>query len=288
MAMNNLSLPNFIIIGSEKAGTTTISNAIGMQKSVFIPKIKEIHYFSNNWHKGLNWYKSFFNNKSKIKGEASPSYSDYPLIKNVPERIFKIVPNVKLLYVLRNPIKRIISQYRHALYYNWIPQNLNFSEAIDYSPQLIDTGRYYFQIDQYLRVFDINQIKIICIEEINEIGFFESIYEFLNINNPIIGKIKNKNKTKDKFVFPRHLEFARKSDMIRKIAGSYHNEGLLINRYYNVLKLFNRKKIPYPDIPHDVEGRLLDVYYEDIKALSNITDINFEKAWQLSNKNNQY
>jgi hypothetical protein len=279
--VSDLSIPNFIIIGSEKAGTTTISNAIALQKSVFIPKIKEIHFFSNNWDKGLNWYKNYFDNNVKIKGEASPSYTDYPLIKDVPERIYKTLPNVKLLYVLRNPIKRIISQYRHALYYNWISKNLDFEEAIIYRPQLIDTGKYYFQIKQYLRFFDKNQIKIICIEEINEPGFFESVYEFLNINDPIIRKIKNENKTGDKFIFPKYLEFARKSDIIRKIAGSYHNEGILINRYYNVLKLFNKDKIPYPIISTEMRQKLLDIYYTDIADLSKLTNINFERIWKL-------
>ena len=280
---NNFSLPNFIIIGSEKAGTTTISNTIGLQKSVHIPKIKEIHFFSNNWDKGLDWYKKYFNNNDKIQGEASPSYTDYPLIKHVPERIFKTLPKIKLIYVIRNPLKRIISQYRHALYYNWIPRNLNFKDAIKYRPQLIDTGRYYFQIEQYFKYFNKSQIKIICIEELNNQEYFKSIYKFLEIKSPDAFKIKNQNKTGDKFVFPKYLEFARKSDIIRKIAGSYHNDGLFINRYFNVLKLFNREKIPYPNISYDVEKKMLDIYRLDIENLSKIISINLNKLWQIEN-----
>jgi hypothetical protein len=281
--INNSSSPSFIIIGSEKAGTTTISNTIGLQKNVYIPKIKEIHFFSNNWDKGLGWYKKYFNNNDKIQGEASPSYTDYPLIKNVPERIFKTLPEVKLIYVIRNPIKRIISQYRHALYYNWIPQNLNFEDAIKYRPQLIDTGRYHFQIEQYFKYFNKSQIKIICIEELNKPEYFKSIFKFLNIENPNEQSIQNQNKTGDKFVFPKYLEFARKSDIIRKIAGSYHNDGLFINRYFNVLKLFNREKIPYPKISSEIEKKLLDIYLPDIEDLSKLMNINLNKLWQINN-----
>jgi len=280
------SLPNFLIIGSEKAGTTSIASTLNRQNSIFIPKIKEIHYFSHHWEKGLDWYKKYFpKNNNLILGEASPSYSDYPLINKVPKRIYETIPHVRLLYVVRNPIDRLISQYRHCLYRNWIPKHFTLEEAIENSPQLIDSGKYYFQIQQYLKYFSNKQIKVLCIEDmLKDPEYFGSVYEFIGLKNPNKGKFVVNNETDQKVIVPKYLEFARKNNILRTMLGTYHREGLLINRYYNVMKLFSRKKIPHPVISNKFKEKLINMYLPDIKMLSEYQKTDYIKKWRFDNK----
>tara|TARA_Y100000590_G_C15725643_1_gene1015183 strand:- start:181 stop:1044 length:864 start_codon:yes stop_codon:yes gene_type:complete len=282
--INNNRLPSFLIIGAEKAGTTSVSTILNSQKSIFIPKVKEVHYFSIYWDNNLEWYQDYFpENKKYILGEASPSYAVYPKVKNVPERIYKTIPNVRLIYVIRNPFDRLISHYRHALYNNWLPNNCDIDESIKRLPQLIDTGKYFFQLQQYLEFFDKKQIKVVCIEKLNNNpNNFMNIFNFIGLENPKPVKIKRKNVTNEKYFVPNYLDFLRKNKYIRSIAGGYHGGGLFINRFYNGMKLFSRKKVPSPKISLDQQKKLKDFLIPDIMNLSDYTNTDYIKFWNLN------
>tara|TARA_B100000886_G_scaffold181021_1_gene124144 strand:- start:5394 stop:5780 length:387 start_codon:yes stop_codon:yes gene_type:complete len=105
---------DFIIIGAQKSGTTSIYNnlidhpKISLQ-SELNPELSEIHFFDKNWKKGINWYKSKLNYDKEIVGEKTPSLlylsHTFPLIQQVN-------PHVKLIVILRNPIDRAFSNYK--------------------------------------------------------------------------------------------------------------------------------------------------------------------------------
>jgi len=101
---------DFLIIGAAKCGTTSLYNYL-IQHPQVLPAIqKEVHYFDFNYYRGLDWYKNQFPEKvaSKIIGEASPFYLYHPL---VPEKVFKLLPQTKLIILLRDPVERAISDY---------------------------------------------------------------------------------------------------------------------------------------------------------------------------------
>jgi hypothetical protein len=105
-------LPDFIIIGVQKAGTSSLFHYLSQHPELSLSIEKEVHFFDNNFRKGLSWYKSFFpfrSDKSKT-GEASPYYVFHPL---APYRIKSLLPEVKLIVLLRNPIERSLSHYQH-------------------------------------------------------------------------------------------------------------------------------------------------------------------------------
>mgnify|MGYP006439820863 CR=1 FL=1 len=120
---NNRVLPNFIIVGAQKAGTTSLFRYLTSHPQIKAPfKTKEIHFFDggleseDNYKKGLKWYKSHFPLKSKMYNkltyEASPLYLFHPC---APKRIKKDIPDVKIIILLRNPVERSISHYFHEL-----------------------------------------------------------------------------------------------------------------------------------------------------------------------------
>ncbi|MEA3469299.1 MAG: sulfotransferase, partial [Thermodesulfobacteriota bacterium] len=110
--------PNFFLIGAARSGTTSLHKYLEAHPEIFMSEVKEINYFSNNryWEKGINWYESHFKTATeKIRGEASTSYTNYPLIKDVPKRLFHYLPDAKFIYILRDPIDRFLSHYLHRI-----------------------------------------------------------------------------------------------------------------------------------------------------------------------------
>jgi hypothetical protein len=115
-------LPEFVIIGAAKGGTTSLFNYLASHPQVAAPLKKEVHYFDRNYAKGPNWYRMHFptktymqknaNGKRYITGEASPYYLSHPL---AAARLKDLIPNARLIVLLRNPVDRALSNYQHMV-----------------------------------------------------------------------------------------------------------------------------------------------------------------------------
>ena len=106
-------LPNFLVIGSQKAGTTSIYHVLKAHPQIFQPERKEINYFfhEEEYAKGENWYRQYFENIPegvKALGEATPGYIVHP---EAPARIHRLLPDAKLILTVRHPVNRAYSQY---------------------------------------------------------------------------------------------------------------------------------------------------------------------------------
>lgn len=111
---NRGAMPNFIIVGAQKAATTSLYDAL-MREPEFRPSyLKEIHYFDAFYHKGLAWYQAHFPDSDghSVSGEASPSYLLHPLAS---KRIHETIGRVLIIILLRNPVDRAISHYWHEV-----------------------------------------------------------------------------------------------------------------------------------------------------------------------------
>ena len=109
------SLPRYLIIGGMRCGTSSLSWYLTQHPDILKSFRKEVHFFDRNFHRGENWYRSFFPLSSRIgseriTGEASPNYLFHP---HTPRRIRQLLPDVKLIVLLRNPTERAISHYFH-------------------------------------------------------------------------------------------------------------------------------------------------------------------------------
>jgi lipopolysaccharide transport system ATP-binding protein len=200
--------PGFLIIGTQKGGTTTLYHMLKQHPQVTMLEIKEVHFFDKNYFKGNDWYLKHFPRESltkrKIAGEASPYYLFHPL---VPGRVATHFPGVKLIVLLRNPIDRAYSQFRHEQKLGNEPGQ-SFGEAIQRelsefekeekklingetnfsrfhsSFSYLHRGLYFQQISRWLNYFSKDQILFIKSED-----FFQhpkeelkKVYRFLGIN----------------------------------------------------------------------------------------------------------
>ena len=103
------SFPDFIIIGAQMCGTTSLYDYLAKHPNVLLSYVKEIHFFDHSYNKGLLWYRSFFPLRiikgKRMTGEASPYYIFH---SHSAKRIAKTLPSVKLIVMLRNPVDRSI------------------------------------------------------------------------------------------------------------------------------------------------------------------------------------
>ena len=107
----NRALPNFIIVGTQKGGTTSLFDQLSKHPQIANPYCKEIHYFNRSNNRSLAFYRAHFpyQKENLLYGEASPDYFDHPI---VPKRMAETLSNVKLIILLRNPITRAFSHYQ--------------------------------------------------------------------------------------------------------------------------------------------------------------------------------
>ena len=129
---------------------------------------KETHFFSGRtWDRGLEWYRSQFDERASIRGEASTSYTKYPSIPDVPARIRTFVPDVKFVYLVRDPVERIVSHVHHNLI-----SGIEESESVDaavrseFGGHYVDVSRYWLQLSQYLDVFEAEMVFVLTSEEL--------------------------------------------------------------------------------------------------------------------------
>jgi hypothetical protein len=180
-------LPNFLIIGAMKGGTTSLWHYLRSHPQVFMPQRKEPHFFSDAgvWSRGLEWYEGQFSEAPQTAvavGEASTSYSKYPERPGVPARIASVIPDIRLIYVIRQPIERMRSQYLHHVAMG--REQDPVEKALLSKPTYVNNSRYAMQIACYLEHFPRDQLLILTSEELrgDRVPALRRVYQFLEID----------------------------------------------------------------------------------------------------------
>ena len=189
-------LPDFLVIGGQKCGTTALYAYLRWHPRITGPAWKEVSYFDRHYGRGEAWYHGQFPSRPRLRvtggrsgrlplvGEASPSYVLHP---NAPERVHALVPDVRLVVLLRDPVDRALSHYNHEVALGREP--LSFEEALEREPERLqgelerlgDTsyfshawwdytylarGRYAEQLERWLAVFPREQLLVLASERL--------------------------------------------------------------------------------------------------------------------------
>lgn len=135
-------MPDFLVIGAQKCGTTSLYHYLVEHPLIVSPTRKQMHFFDNNFDKGVTWYRTHFpsslykyyfkqvHKQDFITGEATPYYIFHPL---APARVAKLLPHAKFVLLLRNPVDRAYSHYNHEVRKG--TEKLSFAEALDKEPE---------------------------------------------------------------------------------------------------------------------------------------------------------
>ncbi|QDV32825.1 sulfotransferase domain-containing protein [Tautonia plasticadhaerens] len=178
-------LPNFIIIGAAKCGTTYLASRLNEHPQAFAVTVpKEPHYFTMNFERGLDWYSSLFKDARAAKaiGESSPTYAEWDDDRPA-RRIADLVPDARIIYAVRNPLERIKSHWMESLM-NTGHEQKPFLEAVRSQPYLISSSRYWSQLQRYRRFFPDDRILVLFQEDMkaDSAGTLRRCCSFLGID----------------------------------------------------------------------------------------------------------
>jgi len=266
-------LPNFLVIGPGKSASTFIYECLREHPEVCLAKnIKETLFFDKNYQKGIEWYKKFFNHCVSYPaiGEVSQTYI---VSDKAPERIFKHIPNVKLICCLRNPIDRIY------LSYLWMVRNGmvtgTFEETLEKCPDMITNNFYYDQLRRYLNYFPKENILILLYDDLQKDPptFIKSIYNFLGVNSEFSPSVIGKEVLPDSK--PRNKYICKLAKTIALGLRKFELYSLL-NYVTTSQTIFRLLFKPYgkdlPSMSEETRKRLLNIFEEQIKMLSKLID----------------
>lgn len=161
-----MALPDFIIIGAMKCGTSTLATQLGLQDGIFITTPKEPNFFSDDpvHARGLAWYASLFEGAAPgdLKGEASTHYTKLLTHPQAAARMAAVLPRPRLVYLIRDPVARLVSHFMHE----WSMGTMHgaLDEALDRHPELVDYSLYARQLTPYVTHFGTARIRVISLE----------------------------------------------------------------------------------------------------------------------------
>ena len=177
MPNKNAKGPDFIGIGAQKSGTTTLYRILDLEERIYLSKPKEIHYFSLHYENGAEWYEKHFKNRgdNQIAGEITPYYLYH---RDSAKRIHNYNPEIKIIILLRNPIERTISHYYHAVKRGYEKlgitdalkaEKVRLREGSSYNHQkhsYLSRSLYMVQLERYEALFKKSNILIIKSEDL--------------------------------------------------------------------------------------------------------------------------
>jgi hypothetical protein len=201
-------LPSALIIGAQRSGTTSLFNYLVQHPDVLAPLGKEIHYFDLHYGRGVRWYRGRFPYRHRLRRpaltiDASPYYLVHPL---APRRSAQLLPHVKLVAVLRNPVDRALSHYQHEVRDG--RESLSFVEAIDREHERLageeqrllrepgyyshnhhrysytHRGRYIEQLRRWVEFFPRSQLLVLQSERLfrDPAAASSAVYDFLGLS----------------------------------------------------------------------------------------------------------
>lgn len=190
--------PNLFVIGAMKAGTSSLHEYLHQHPQIFMSRFKEPQYFAphaTRWGQmwgqgnpcpepGSAWYERLFADAGDVRyaGESSVSYTARPWVENCEQRIYAFNPAARLVYLMRDPVERVISHYWHFV--NDGREDLDLISAIRRKPDYLARSHYAMQLRPYVDRFGADQVFTMTLEEFNSdpARWFSQLFQWLNID----------------------------------------------------------------------------------------------------------
>jgi len=274
-------LPNLIIIGAMKGGTTSLHSYLDLHPQISMSQVKELNFFiadKPNWSKGVQWYESNFAGDAKIRGESSPNYTMCHLFRGVPERMYSVVPEARLIYIVRDPVDRIASHYVHECYKGREKQSISKALTdLEYNHYVL-CSKYYMQLGQYLNCFPPSSILIMTLEDLyrDRHRTLQTVFRFLEVDDAFChqGFSEVLYKSDDKKRKSLVGEFAS------RVPGRRLVKSLLPSRLVRAYYALSFRKVKKPTLDERLRQQLTDHLQDDVNSLRRYTGSSFED-WSL-------
>ena len=259
-------LPTFIVAGAGKSGTTALWEYLKAHPEVCMASIKEPYFFSQEgpsgrFSKGLNWYQGLWKDcqGQKAFGEITPAYM---VRSDTPALIHKTIPNVRLIFVLRDPVDRIYSLY-------WFSRQggeplpdfpLFFQERHPKLERFIYTSSYQIHLNRYLDVFPREQIQVLLYDDMGQdlAAFMRRVYAYIGVNpNFMPPNLGQRYNVRRGAIYPQLQRRVRR--LGPKIMRLDMPEWLfnLLKQSRKTFWSMNTRRIDYPPMPPEIRSALV-------------------------------
>lgn len=169
------ALPNLIVIGAQKCGSSSLHRYLDLHPEIAMSRPKELNFFldrgsrgeTGTWFRGLDWYRSHFDPAAPVRGESSPNYTSLPRSEAVPARLADVLPDARLIYLVRDPIERAISGHRHAAALGHTDRTLEQALA-DRSSHFVRRSLYATQLEPFIERFGLDRILLVAAEDLRD------------------------------------------------------------------------------------------------------------------------
>ncbi len=162
-------LPDFLIIGRPKCGSTSVARWLAAQPDICFCRVKEPRFFhrDDQWERGLDWYRSLFSHArtGQLLGEATVGYTNPHITERTAGRIAEVLPEARLIYLVRDPVERIRSSYRHQRSFRTEPSETLLGALERPGSDYIAHTRYYTCLAPYIERFPPEQILVVRMED---------------------------------------------------------------------------------------------------------------------------
>ena len=293
---NNLVLPNFLILGAARAGTTSLYYYLRQHPEVFMSPIKEVNFFAYDISsmeqltnlsehdfpiKTITDYQKLFKpgKDSKAIGEASPRYLWHP---SAPKKIQQMIPDAKFIVILRNPIQRAFSSY--LMYFNQGREKRSFRQAIEEEIQLSQSGKwplgqmtyvgqgfYTKHLENYFHYFQRDQFQIILYEDykVDLPGTLHQIFRFLGVSEDVASFDSLPRHNVSGLPKNKVIDFLLKPRKFTKTIRRYIPKKIHDPVFYYFMSVKERNMMKTDMEPH-VRRKLIGIYRDDVLKLQNL------------------
>lgn len=280
-------MADFLVIGAMKGGTTSLYEYLSAHHQIDLISVKELNFYNNetHWARGRKWYEQRFANNGKLRGDVNPNYAMYPLCKDVPARIHSLYPHCKIIYLLREPVSRTISHIQHNV--TETKEQRPLDQIVSKLEQGTDpfnyvgNSRYYFQLEQFLKYFPMNQVSLISSADLKDrrAETLATLVSFLGLEDfrdeQVYSHVIHQGKDKR-----QHAAWLRQIFHNRKLGGVAgfavrSAKQILPTKIYNAVRTSISSQPITLDVSSEHRQSLNEMLQKDIEQLTQLTGRKF-------------
>ena len=263
--------PDFLIIGAMKSATSTVTAFLEDHPETFVPPYFEPEFFARDdvWALGQDWYEAHFEDKqgARLCGENSNMYTNSAVAPHAAERIGSLYPDIKLIYVVREPISRTRSAWYEIRSHSGDTAPPTLDLAVRDRPETyVDCSLYWKQLSAYRAHFPDERIHIAFMEDLktDPAAFFDGICRFLDIAPPETTPDRGHlNKSSQKKIPSQAYSTLQKNPVVR-LGKMLAPKGL---KTLVKTRLLSKSPRDLPDFSPEVLAELREIYREDARQL---------------------
>jgi hypothetical protein len=285
-------LPNLLIIGAAKCGTTSLHSYLGLHPDVFMSERKELNF----WHEPdclerLERYEAQFPTDRPIRGEASIRYTYHPIYRGTAERIHSVIPSAKLIYLVRDPVERAISHYLQAYSVGMESRGVEdaFGDLDDPGNRYVAASSYASQLDQYLAHFPPSSLLVIDQRDllVGRDTALRKAFRFLGVDEEFssFGFEERRNITAGKRRRPAvyaRLKYSEAARLVRRLPPSVRRGAFAPVRWMLSRPALHRP-LRAPAVSEGLREELASVFEPEVRRLEALTGRTFDH-WESMNR----